>query len=133
MNLGEEFERIPVAAQILAAGVVLGSAVLLSWFFSGSHFAVALMFFGALAGAVLAAFILLAGYVYADARRRGMPAAVWTALTLLVPNGVGFVLYFLLRKPLAHPCPNCGRSVAVDFVFCPACGQPQTTASVPRP
>jgi uncharacterized OB-fold protein len=35
------------------------------------------------------------------------------------------VLYFLLRKPILHPCPSCGRGVAPDATFCPRCGQPQ--------
>ena len=71
------------------------------------------------------AYFLLAGYVYADAVRRGMPPIPWTALAVLVPNCVGFVLYFLLRKPILHPCPSCGRGVAPDAAFCPRCGQPQ--------
>ena len=79
-----------------------------------------------LAGGTLAgAYFLLAGYVYADAVRRGMPPIPWTALAVLVPNCVGFVLYFLLRKPILHPCPSCGRGVAPDAAFCPRCGQPQ--------
>ncbi|HEY2015554.1 MAG TPA: hypothetical protein VGH38_18750, partial [Bryobacteraceae bacterium] len=43
----------------------------------------------------------------------------------VIPNCVGFVLYFLLRKPILHPCPGCGRGVAPDAAFCPRCGQPQ--------
>ena len=65
------------------------------------------------------------GYIYADAARRGMPPIPWTALAVLIPNCVGFVLYFLLRKPILHPCPSCGRGVAPDAAFCPRCGQPQ--------
>jgi hypothetical protein len=79
-----------------------------------------------LAGGTLAgAWVLLAGYVYADAVRRSMPPVPWTALAVLIPNCVGFVLYFLLRKPILHPCPGCGRGVAPDAAFCPRCGQPQ--------
>jgi len=79
-----------------------------------------------LAGGTLAgAWVLLAGYVYADAVRRSMPPGPWTALAVLIPNCVGFVLYFLLRKPILHPCPGCGRGVAPDAAFCPRCGQPQ--------
>jgi hypothetical protein len=79
-----------------------------------------------LAGGMLAAgYFLLAGYVYADAVRRSMPPIAWTALAVLVPNCVGFVLYFVLRKPIVHPCPGCGRGVGPDAAFCPGCGQPQ--------
>jgi len=60
-----------------------------------------------------------------NAVRRGMPPIPWTALAVLIPNCVGFVLYFLMRKPIFHPCPGCGRGVAPDAAFCPRCGQPQ--------
>jgi len=86
-----------------------------------------------LAGGILAAaYFLLAGYVYRDAVRRSMPPIPWTALAVIVPNCVGFVLYFVLRKPILHPCPSCGRGVAPDDAFCPRCGQPQTNAG-PQP
>src|SRR5262249_45615728 len=80
---------------------------------------------GLVGGTLAAAYFLLAGYVYADAGRRGMPPIPWTALAVLVPNCVGFVLYFLLRKAMLHPCPSCGRGVAPDAAYCPRCGQPQ--------
>ena len=129
MNLGDEFELIPVPAKTLAALAFLASVALFVWLYGAQHSAaiVLLMAMGAAAGAFLAGFILLAGYVYADAARRGMPAAAWTALSLLIPNGVGFVLYFLLRKPMAYPCPNCRRPVTTGFAFCPACGQSQAS------
>jgi len=129
MNLGDEFELIPVPAKTLAALAFLASVALFVWLYGAQHSAaiVLLMAMGAAAGAFLAGFILLAGYVYADAARRGMPAAAWTALSLLIPNGVGFVLYFLLRKPMAYPCPNCRRTVTAGFAFCPACGQAQSS------
>jgi len=80
---------------------------------------------GLAGGALACAFFLLVGYVYADARRRSMPAIPWTAIVLFIPNCVGFVLYFVLRKPILHPCPSCGRGVAPDAAYCPRCGQPQ--------
>jgi hypothetical protein len=80
---------------------------------------------GVAAGLFTAAFVLALGYVYGDAARRGMPAALWTLTVFLVPNLVGFLLYFLLRKPLLEPCRQCGRGVASGLAFCPSCGQPQ--------
>jgi len=80
---------------------------------------------GLAGGTLAAAYFLLAGYIYVDAARRGMPPIPWTALAVVIPNCVGFVLYFLLRKPILHPCPTCGRGVAPDAAFCPHCGQPQ--------
>jgi uncharacterized OB-fold protein len=51
---------------------------------------------------------------------------------VLIPNCVGFVLYFLLRKPILHPCPSCGGGVTPDAAFCPHCGHPQMNMG-PRP
>ncbi|HEY3741379.1 MAG TPA: zinc ribbon domain-containing protein [Bryobacteraceae bacterium] len=80
---------------------------------------------GLAGGTLAAAYFLLAGYVYTDAVRRGMPPIPWTALAVVIPNCVGFVLYFVLRKPVLHPCPSCGRGVAPEAAFCPHCGQAQ--------
>jgi RNA polymerase subunit RPABC4/transcription elongation factor Spt4 len=75
-----------------------------------------------LGGVVMAAMILLIGYVYADARRRGMNAVLWTLLVIFLPKLLGFVVYFLLRKPLLQPCPNCRWPIGSDFAYCPKCG-----------
>jgi hypothetical protein len=66
--------------------------------------------------------ILLVGYVYGDAKRRGMRYVMWTWLALLIPDGIGIILYFILRSPLPKPCPGCSRPVKSGFVFCPHCG-----------
>jgi hypothetical protein len=118
-------QLIPGGAKITATLVFAAIVGLCYWFLDGHHapgFG-AILGFGM--GAVVAGFILLAGYVFADAARRGMPPIPWTLLTLLIPNGLGFVLYFLLRKPIVHPCSRCGHGVAPDAAFCPKCGQPQ--------
>jgi hypothetical protein len=128
MTTRDIFGMIPAAAKILAAAVFAAIAGYSSWFFRGQEIAVLGAAMGVTAGAIMAVFILLAGYVYADASRRGMPAVPWTALALLIPNGVGFVLYFLLRKPMVYPCSNCGGGVAQDAAFCPKCGQSQLHA-----
>lgn len=70
--------------------------------------------------------LLLTGYVYADAKRRGMNALLWTLLVILIPKAIGFIAYFLLRKPLLIPCPNCGTEVGSDFPYCPKCGHALT-------
>ena len=80
---------------------------------------------GVAAGLFTAAFALALGYVYGDAARRGMPAGLWVLTAFLVPNLVGFLLYFLLRKPLLEPCPHCGQRIAPGQAFCPSCGQAQ--------
>ncbi len=76
---------------------------------------------GITAAVFMAAMVLLLGYIYADAKRRGMNAILWTLLIILIPKPIGFIAYFLLRKPLLLPCPKCGASVQQDFHFCPNC------------
>lgn len=78
-------------------------------------------------GLFAAAFVLALGYVYGDAARRGMSPGLWTLIAFMVPNLVGFLLYFLLRTPLLKPCRQCGQGIAPGLAFCPSCGQPQTT------
>jgi RNA polymerase subunit RPABC4/transcription elongation factor Spt4 len=73
---------------------------------------------------VLFAWVLLIGYVYADARRRGMRYVLWTWLAILVPNAIGILLYFVLRDPLPKTCPQCAALVGANHVFCPSCGTP---------
>jgi hypothetical protein len=67
-------------------------------------------------------FVLLVGYVCGDAKRRGMPYVMWTLLALFIPDGIGIILYFILRKPMPKPCPGCSQDVPSGFVFCPHCG-----------
>jgi hypothetical protein len=71
---------------------------------------------------VLPVMVLLVGYVYADAKRRGMRYVMWTWLAALVPNAIGVILYFILREPLPKPCPRCATMVQSSFAFCPSCG-----------
>src|SRR6266853_2777999 len=119
------FDLIPTAAKFLAACGFLGLVAFCFWIFDDHKAIGPGTAMGVGLGTIMAAFILLAGYVYADASRRGMPPIPWTALALLIPNGVGFVLYFLLRKPILRPCSGCGCGIAQDADFCSRCGQPQ--------
>jgi hypothetical protein len=82
-----------------------------------------LPFLTAAAGMFLGVIILLIGYVNVDTKRRGMNSLLWTLLVIFVPKGLGFLAYFLLRKPLLYPCPKCGTPVAGDYVYCQKCGQ----------
>jgi len=77
---------------------------------------------GVVSALVTAATILLIGYIYADSKRRGMNAVLWTLLVILIPKPIGFIAYFLLRKPLLEPCPNCRWPIGQDFAYCPKCG-----------
>jgi Double zinc ribbon len=73
-------------------------------------------------GIVIAIVVLMVGYVYADSKRRGMNPLLWTLLVIFVPKAIGFIAYFLLRKPLLLPCPKCGTPVTADFGYCQKCG-----------
>lgn len=73
---------------------------------------------------VLLVWVLLIGYVYADAKRRGMRYVLWTWLSILVPNAIGIILYFVLRDPLPRPCPRCAALARENYVYCPSCGTP---------
>jgi Double zinc ribbon len=76
---------------------------------------------GIFAGTALACYILLIGYVSRDAGRRGMNRLLWTLLAIFIPNALGIVLYFILRKPLIAHCPQCGTALESGFGFCPSC------------
>jgi len=73
------------------------------------------------AGAVVAFYILLVGYVNRDAKRRNMNSALWTVLVIFIPNAIGFIIYFLLRQPLIAKCPQCSAQVHPNFNYCPHC------------
>jgi predicted RNA-binding Zn-ribbon protein involved in translation (DUF1610 family) len=79
-------------------------------------------------GVLFSVLVLLIGYVYADAKRRGMRYVMWTLLAILIPNGIGIILYFVLRDPLPVTCTNCGAQVRRGFTFCPKCGAAVTRA-----
>ncbi len=76
-----------------------------------------------MAGLLMAAATLLAFYVNADAKRRQMNRLLWTLLVIFVPNAIGFIVYFFMRKPIASSCPKCSATVQADFTFCPECGE----------
>jgi RNA polymerase subunit RPABC4/transcription elongation factor Spt4 len=84
----------------------------------------------ALAGAITAgavafsAGLFMLGYVYRDAKRRGMNAGLWTLLVLILSPAyllIGLIIYLLVREPLPYTCPQCGATVNARFNFCPNC------------
>jgi hypothetical protein len=95
-----ELRDTPALAYLALAGIITGASL------------------------VVATIIFWVAYVNRDAKRRGMNAAVWTLLVIvLLPawTFVGFLIYFLMREPLPYPCPQCGKSVGARFNFCPNC------------
>jgi len=77
-----------------------------------------------LVSAIIAIWLMALGYVYRDARRRGMNGGLWMLLCMLLSwpfFAIGFILYFQVREPLPFPCPRCGTMVGARFNFCPNC------------
>lgn len=78
---------------------------------------------GLVTGIALFVWAMLLGYVNRDAGRRGMNRALWTILVIVIPNGIGYIIYFILRKPLQLACPFCGVAAEPGFTYCPKCGK----------
>ena len=113
---------IPTGAWITAG------AVFLFFFFAFSvvitrHTSIeARVIFPIMGGLAIAGNILLIGYVYGDARRRGMRYVMWTLLATFLFWGIGIILYFILREPLLGYCSKCGSPANAGFAYCPRCG-----------
>ncbi len=83
------------------------------------------IFLGALVViAVIAMLVLLGIWTYRDARLKGMNAALWTAIVMLVPSCIGLILYLIVRMDAkVVTCSNCGAEVNAREQFCSGCGQ----------
>lgn len=124
VSLADEMKLVPTWAIALAILVFACAQVLFHVWIPTQHNPpppVARVLLGIIAGAVLAAWMMLVGYVNQDARRRNMSRLWWTLLVIFIPNALGFVLYFLLRQPAQQPCPQCGTMVLPGFNYCPKC------------
>jgi RNA polymerase subunit RPABC4/transcription elongation factor Spt4 len=137
-RLEKEFAIVPAGARWTAivvcsiVALLMGSLFVMPGILEKDPKAVAVLtplFLASLLGVgVLAVFILLVGYVFGDARRRGMRHVLWTLIAIFVPNGIGLILYFILRDPLPVACGACGTLVAKPHAFCPGCGAPVQAA-----
>ena len=144
MSLRKELGVIPRAAWIIAGLFYVGMATLACFFFvptdhEMSHWPwagqLAFIFLMPLAFFLIIPFY---GYIYGDAKRRGMRYVMWTLLAIFVPDFIGAIIYFILRDPLPIDCPGCRSRVPAKFTFCPQCGSalspycPQCGKSVER-
>ena len=128
----QEWAVVPTAARWLAVLVSLAYAALMgavfllpAWAAGDRHAVLTLVpiFLLALLGVVpIALWVLLVGYVYGDARRRAMHGLLWTLLAIFIPSGIGIILYFILREPIAVPCPSCGTPARKGHAYCASCG-----------
>lgn len=87
-----------------------------------------LFFVSLLCVAFLATYVLFIGYVWGDAKRRGMNQVLWTLLAIFIPNAIGIILYFILRDPVAVPCPSCATPAKRGHAYCACCGAAVRTA-----
>jgi hypothetical protein len=112
---------IPTPALVLAVLAFLAVEFLLRWLLVHLSEPLPLFFqisLVLLLGLSASGYVLLAGYVYRDAGRRGMPQVPWSLLTLLIPGAVGFIFYFISRRELLPQCSNCGRPLSPDETGC---------------
>lgn len=97
----------------------------------------AMNLFGVLA--VILVILALAGvtiaigvYVYRDAKRRGMNAALWALIAILAPTFIGLIVYLLVRSNYADlRCPNCASPIKEEYMVCPNCAT-KLRASCPK-
>ncbi|MGO8817036.1 MAG: zinc ribbon domain-containing protein [Terriglobia bacterium] len=124
-DIREEFRLVPKAMVAVAVLIFLVIQVLLLVVvFRHDPHAPPVAFripIGVLAGSVLAFFLMLVGYVNRDAKRRGMNHVLWTVLVLVIPNAIGYIIYFVVRQPILGTCPHCGATVNPAFNYCPKC------------
>jgi hypothetical protein len=127
----QEWDLIPTATFVVAGLVFLAYTALMGGLFlappliEGDGLPLPLVGFFALTtlgGVFMVLYILLVGYVWADAKRRQMNALLWVLLAIFIPNAIGIILFFILRNPLPVPCPSCATPAGKDQAFCAACG-----------
>lgn len=80
-------------------------------------------------GIALAIWLLCLGFVFADARRRGMRSVPWVLVAALFPHLLGFLLYFVMRQPIASTCTHCRQTIPLHQRFCSWCGTPQPSST----
>jgi hypothetical protein len=118
MKVSQISSVVPKPVRV-AAAIIMGCAILLGPVAAFLH----RLAMGVVAGVVIAGWVFFLGYVYGDARRRNMPPILWTLVAALVPNLLGFLFYFAMRKSVAPPCPHCGQALEDGRRFCSWCGQ----------
>ncbi|MFO7676794.1 MAG: zinc ribbon domain-containing protein [Thermoplasmatota archaeon] len=73
--------------------------------------------------------IILAIWVYKDAKKRGSSGALWL-LIVLITGIIGLIIWLVVRPPIGgekeeskRMCPNCGRPIPMDARACPYCAK----------
>ena len=74
-------------------------------------------------GLILVASILMAIWVYKDAKAHGENGLLWLVIVIVVPNALGLVLYLLLvKREEKKICPTCGSYNPLNDSHCGQCG-----------
>ena len=80
-------------------------------------------------GLIYGVWILVAYWVYKDAKKRGENGILW-ALLVVVGGLIVIIIWFVIRPPIGgkktssdRRCPSCGRIIPFDSVVCPYCGK----------
>jgi hypothetical protein len=128
----QEWALVPTGARWVAALVGLAMTGLMASLFllplivereyKGLLFVFPVFLMTLIGAAALAIYVLLIGYVYGDARRRGMNQVLWTLLAIFIPSAIGVILYFILRDPVPVPCPSCNMLAPRGHAYCAGCG-----------
>ena len=123
---GDGIKMIPLWASVLAVVVFVGWMVFMNRGPAPHHHPSALqqathLAFVFTTGTALASYVLLVGYVSRDVKRRNMSAPLWMLIVLVMPGGMGAVVYFLLRQPILVRCPHCTTELPEGVHFCPQC------------
>jgi hypothetical protein len=141
MNIQPFLSVVPKAVRISAfilviCGTLVGLMVGILWpsiqhrqhydFGTAMLAAVACAAAGVFLSCLIATWLLCLGYVYGDAQRRAMQSVLWVLVALFVPHLLGFLLYFVLRQPIASTCSHCGQTISIYQRFCSWCGKPHT-------
>lgn len=67
--------------------------------------------------------VMIGVYVWRDAKRRRMNAALWTLIAVAAPALIGFIIYLLVRGNYPDlQCPQCAEPVTEQYTVCPHCG-----------
>ncbi|MGC8721058.1 MAG: zinc ribbon domain-containing protein [Caldisericaceae bacterium] len=99
---------------------------------------------------IIVAILVMAFYVFNDAKMRGGNSIVWFVVTILLGGIIPFIFYLMVRSPVTldelkeeetkkevielerkyyelmiarevKKCPVCGEEVSPDFLYCPHC------------
>lgn len=87
--------------------------------------------------AALAVTVIVALWVYGDAKTRGERGWLWVCIVVLASPILGGLLYLLARRDERKPCRFCGWMVERSARFCSHCGRefpldPDSTSHEPR-